>query len=138
MTSSSVERPLKAIASFEALKGLAVLLLAGASWVFEGPIQREIARHLHHPSFHVSPELIVVIAIAYAALRFTEAYGLYFDRAWGQWLGIASGGLYVPFELKEIYDKPTPLKFAITVFNLIVILYLIKTRRSEMSSSHVE
>ena len=36
------------------------------------------------------------IAFAYAALRFTEAYGLWKARTWAEWVALVSGALLLP------------------------------------------
>ena len=43
--------------------------------------------------------LLALGAALYAVLRIAEAYGLWLDRKWAQWLGAVSGAIYVPFEL---------------------------------------
>lgn len=64
-------------------------------------------------------------SMLYAGLRFAEAYGLWLERRWAEWLGAVSGGIYVPFELVELVRKPTALRAATLLVNLLVVGYLL-------------
>ncbi len=41
-------------------------------------------------------QALLLAAVGYALVRFEEAYGLWNERTWGEWLGALSGALYVP------------------------------------------
>lgn len=68
-------------------------------------------------------------AIAYAALRMIEAYGLWFERAWGAGFAAASGAIYLPFECRELLYKPGPLPLCLLLLNLGIVLFMIDTLR---------
>jgi len=68
--------------------------------------------------------LLAGMAIAYAAVRFVEGYGLWFGRRWASWLGAIGGGLYVPVELYELIRHPSAEKGAVLLFNLVLVIYL--------------
>jgi len=72
--------------------------------------------------------LLTVAALAYASLRFVEAYGLWFTRNWARWLGIVSAGIYVPFELYYFVRDPSWTSVTVLSINLIV-LWLLWPRR---------
>ena len=67
---------------------------------------------------------LVLLAAGYVLLRFFEAYGLWFERIWGQWLGALSGALYVPFELWHLLYRPSAAGIAVLTVNLLVIGFL--------------
>ncbi len=67
---------------------------------------------------------LVLLAAGYVLLRFCEAYGLWYQRAWGQWLGALSGALYVPFELWHLANRPSPVGVLVLVGNLGVVGFL--------------
>lgn len=71
-----------------------------------------------------------LMAFFYTAIRFTEAYGLWRQKEWAQWLGILSGGMYLPFEFYELSQSYSGIKLTITIFNIFVVLYLIYVRVS--------
>ena len=137
----------RSIAVFEAFKGL-VVLLAGIGIL--GLVNRDlqdfgerVCLHLHLNPAHRIPHIFLVAlehlqntnmlllatgAFAYATLRLVEAYGLWHARPWAEWLAILSGGIYLPVELVELFRHYTHLKLAITVGNLLLVIYLLRVR----------
>ena len=73
--------------------------------------------------------LLAGLAALYAVLRFAEAYGLWFERRWAAWLGMAGGGIYIPVELYELLERPSRIKAATLTLNVAVIVYLLWTLR---------
>lgn len=74
------------------------------------------------------------IAFAYAALRFTEAYGLWKGRTWAEWVAFVSGTLLLPLEVRELFRGVTPVRVAFLLGNLAVVffmLYIILYNRRE-------
>ncbi len=70
-------------------------------------------------------------AAAYSTLRFLEAYGLWYVRAWAQWIALVSGALYLPFEMYELVRRPTLLHVVILAANLSIVLYMMFLRLSK-------
>jgi uncharacterized membrane protein (DUF2068 family) len=134
---------LRLIAVSEALKGFIALalglglhLLAGHH---ENPLIRSIVHRLHLDDSAHAPHFITemlahperfrleiwtLLAIAYATLRFTEAYGLWLARRWGEWLALVSAALYIPFEIYAIALGPTLLKVSLLALNAVFVAYL--------------
>lgn len=88
----------------------------------------------HYP--HVFLELMVEVtdirlwmfaglAAFYSTIRFVEAYGLWHERRWAEWLAALSGGVYVPVELYEIIRHATWLKFTMLGLNLLIVGYMV-------------
>jgi uncharacterized membrane protein (DUF2068 family) len=71
---------------------------------------------------------IALLASVYTILRFVEAYGLWYALPWAEWLAIASGTIYIPFEFADLLRHPTPLGALILVINLIIVLYIARLR----------
>jgi uncharacterized membrane protein (DUF2068 family) len=69
--------------------------------------------------------LMAGFAAIYAAVRFAEAYGLWHERRWAEWLAALSGAVYVPVELYELYHRANWYKFGALMLNLIVVAYMI-------------
>jgi uncharacterized membrane protein (DUF2068 family) len=65
------------------------------------------------------------IAFAYAALRFTEAYGLWKERTWAEWVAFISGTLLLPVEIRELFRGITFWRCALLIGNLAIILYML-------------
>ncbi len=136
-------RALRAIAAFEALKG--VLALA-ASLGFLSLLHQDLHHmaasligHIgldpdgHYPAMVLSDidqlrgadlKPLLVAAFAYVSVRFLEAFGLWNDRPWGEWLGALSGALYVPFEFRHLVIHPTAATALVIVANLAVVGFL--------------
>lgn len=57
-------------------------------------------------------------------VRFLEAYGLWTQRPWGEWLGALSGALYVPFELRHFLHSPGWATAAVMTANVVVVSFL--------------
>jgi uncharacterized membrane protein (DUF2068 family) len=53
-----------------------------------------------------------------------EAYGLWNDFAWGEWLGALSGALYFPFEIRHLVQLPSIIGAAVFACNVLVVSFL--------------
>ena len=65
------------------------------------------------------------IAFAYAALRFTEAYGLWKERTWAEWVAFVSGFLLLPLEVRELLRGITLIRCAFLVGNIAIVLFML-------------
>jgi len=54
-------------------------------------------------------------------VRLAEAYGLWNDRAWAEWLCALSGGLYIPLELRHLLHQPSITSGAVLTGNVFVV-----------------
>jgi uncharacterized membrane protein (DUF2068 family) len=134
---------LRLIAVLEAAKGTLGLVLAIGLYLLAGHHQHPLFQwivdrfHLddsaHAPHFIVEMlanperfqlEVWMLLAIAYAALRFVEGYGLWLARRWAEWVALISAALYIPFEIYAIAVGPTLLKVSLLVLNIAFVTYL--------------
>jgi uncharacterized membrane protein (DUF2068 family) len=60
----------------------------------------------------------------YAGVLFIEAIGLWFDRAWAEWLVIGVAAALIPFELVEIIAHPTLTRVSALLINLVIVAAL--------------
>jgi uncharacterized membrane protein (DUF2068 family) len=74
---------------------------------------------------------VAIVALAYSTLRFFEAYGLWRERAWAEWLALISGAIYLPFEVFELARRPDWVRLVILLVNLAVVLYMVFLRSQE-------
>ena len=140
-------RALRAVASVEFFKGL-IVLLAGfgvlslvhrdawdvaesfLQWLKVDPDTRYAQVFLNLADQVTDTRLWAVAlgAAAYSTLRFAEAYGLWRERAWAEWLAMISGAIYLPFEVYEFARRPDWIRFVILAVNLAVVLYMVYLR----------
>ncbi len=72
----------------------------------------------------------VLLAWAYAAIRLTEGYGLWKDRAWAEWLAAVSGAVYLPLELSHLMAHTTVINGMVLAGNIAVVAYMaVRLRR---------
>ena len=143
-------KAMRLVATFEAAKGAVVLLVAfGLHALLHRDAEQlavRIVGHLHlHPGSQFSRVfleaassltnarlwMLTAFAAGYSALRFAEAWGLWFQLAWAEWLALVSGGIYLPLELYELWHKPTPLRAGIVLLNLGIVVFMAMSLRQE-------
>src|SRR5262249_53584158 len=66
----------------------------------------------------------------YALLRLIEAYGLWHGRRWASWFAAISGGIYVPYELREFAVRPNALAAGALLINLLVVIVMVRAVRA--------
>src|SRR6202050_3497796 len=71
---------------------------------------------------------IAVVASVYVILRFIEAYGLWYVRPWAEWMAIASGSIYIPFEAADVLRRADWFRLLILGMNLAIVLYMLMLR----------
>jgi uncharacterized membrane protein (DUF2068 family) len=141
--SSVAHKALRPIAVFEAFKG-ALVLVAGLGLLGflsrdNGAYAEQIIRQLHlDPARHYAKLFIMTMAeesdsqimafatfaAFYATVRFVEAYGLWHERRWAEWLAALSGGVYVPIEIYELVHRASWIKFGALLVNIAVVAYM--------------
>ncbi len=134
---------LRAIAAFEAAKGLLVLL-AGLGLLdlmhkdleetAENLLLRlhiDPTRHLSHIFLEGASRLtetrlweLAAAALAYAALRLIEAWGLWSRRAWAQWIALLSGAIYLPWEVVRLAEQVNWFHAGVVAGNVLIVLYI--------------
>ncbi len=141
--SSPPGRTLRGIALFEGCKGLAALVAGiGLTQLLHHDLYRLVLELVGHfglnpgqpfPALllHYAQELnttpldtLELMLGGYLTLRFVEAYGLWMARAWAEWLGALSGGLYIPFELHHLWHTPGLPGALVLAINVLIVAYL--------------
>lgn len=74
---------------------------------------------------HRTLELFSLGTFLYAALFFTEGFGLYYDKRWAEYLTIVTTAGLVPFEVYELTRRATAPKVAVLVVNVMIVVYLV-------------
>lgn len=135
---------LRVVASFEFIKGAFVLLIGLAAlllvhkdaWV----MAESLLALLHISTDRHSAQLFLdfadritdarlwaaaELAFAYSALRFAEAYGLWKQRTWAEWVAFVSGTLLLPLEIRGLMRGITGLRSAVFLGNLAIVFYML-------------
>jgi len=148
---SSTKMGLKLVASLEASKGLLTILVVFALHKYGGQDLQHgvevLISHLHlNPANYFLQEitqglgnltqeknftLILAGTSAYVTIRFIEAYGLWHAYRWTEWFSLLSGGLYIPFELYELFTNPNLLTVIVLLINLMVVCYMYRIVNTE-------
>ena len=140
---------LRTIALYEAAKGLVVLLAgSGLLLLVHRDVQamaEQLVSHLHldparrypriflHIATGATParlRLLALGALVYSSVRFGEAYGLWRERRWAEWLGLVTGVIYVPFEARAFVRHPGLEPLVALAINAVIVLYLAARLRS--------
>lgn len=137
-------RLLRAVASFEFLKGIFVFLMGILALALVHKNVWLIAETLL-AAFHINTDrrsaqmflnfadnitdarlwAVARIAFAYTVLRFAEAYGLWHERTWAEWVALVSGALLMPIEIRELLRGLTWIRGGMFLGNVAVILYML-------------
>lgn len=137
---------LRTVAMFEAAKGALVLLAGfGVFALIHRDAQHvadQLVRHFHLNPAHRFPRIFLHLAgqatpahlwllaaggLCYALLHFLEAYGLWRERRWAEWLAVITSGIYLPIEVWEVSKGLTWPRVTLLVINLAIVLYLART-----------
>src|ERR1700727_608422 len=142
-------RLLRLVASIEFAKGIFVLLIGLSARLLVHNDAWVIAESLL-ALFHISTDrhsaqlflnfadditdarlwAAVWLALVYSTLRFAEAYGLWQQRTWAEWVAFGSGTLLIPLEIRELFRGVTLLRSALFVGNVLIVLYMLYLLRS--------
>lgn len=135
-----LRRTVRAVALFEATKGALALLAGSGALSLLHHDARRIAEalvgrlHLNaakkYPNIFVEAAgnltdarlwVLATMAAAYGLVRFCEAYGLWNERRWAQWLAAGSAGIYVPFELYELIQRFNWISVGALLVNMLIV-----------------
>lgn len=137
-------RALRGIAIFEAVKGMVALtVLVGVIDLMHHDVRHlaiELIGHfglnpqarypaimLHYADLlpNANMHALIPLALGYIFVRLVEAYGLWHDQAWSEWLGTLSGTAYIPFELTHLIHRPSLINLAVLAGNAFVVGFLV-------------
>lgn len=139
---------LRAIALFKFLKA-SLLIAAGIGALhlvkkdFNEYVDQLVVRYHLDPGNHfvaqalartanVTPRRlheIGAVAFVYAALFLLEGIGLWSLKRWGEWVTVVITGSLLPFEIYELFHRPSFAKGAVLAINTAVFAYLIHRLR---------
>jgi uncharacterized membrane protein (DUF2068 family) len=131
---------LRAVATFEAIKGILVLVVGfGLVSFLHHDAQHAVERLIEHLHLNLQNHfqsifadtleqltnmrlwLLSAATLSYAAVRAVEAYGLWHERPWAEWFAALSGGVYIPFEILKLQRHVTGLGVLLLVANVAIV-----------------
>jgi uncharacterized membrane protein (DUF2068 family) len=140
MTSHRLQESIRAVAVFEAVKGVFVLAAGfGLLSLLHKDAHRiafEFVSTLNLNPAQTYPKIFIdladhitdgklwffaSLALIYSAFRFVEGYGLWKERAWAEWLALVSGTIYLPIEIYEVFVKVSFVSVFALVANIVVV-----------------
>ena len=87
---------------------------------------------LIHKSLMLTPRTLTLLAIglaAYALIELVESIGLWLGRRWGEYFAMVATSIFLPYEVYDLTVKVTWLRVTAFVINLLLVVYLVWTRR---------
>lgn len=147
---STASESIKAVAVYEVVKGVAALLGAGALWWWHSNLEHwlKTATDSWYQSFGqlLAPQvdsavqiaqqasrnwpMFLLLILAYASLRFLEAYGLWQDKTWAYWFGVLGYGVFIPIELYYLIVSPFDwFKLGILISNILIVIVVYRNMR---------
>lgn len=141
---TSQRHALRAIALFEMVKGIVAIIASLGLLSLANQHVRDLTyllisyfhfdsdAHYFKTLFDYSDLLgnenlhtVVIMAWAYAAMRFVESYGLWKTRVWAEWLAAVSGAIYLPIEISHLILHTNAINTAVLVTNLAVVVFMV-------------
>ena len=83
-------------------------------------------------SFTLDARTLTYLALglaAYALIELTEGIGLWLGRRWGEYFAMVATSVFLPYEVYDLTVKITWLRVAAFVVNLLLVIYLVWTKR---------
>lgn len=74
-----------------------------------------------------SSNTIIVLSVVFfifGATGFVEAYGLHRREKWAEWLVVCFTGSFIPFELYELFQRPTLLILIVLVITCLIVYFV--------------
>jgi uncharacterized membrane protein (DUF2068 family) len=140
LSRKSSRRAVRLVAVFEAAKGLLVLLAGFGLLALlhrdVGAVANRLVAHLHLNPSRKYPQIFIDLAsratderlwmfagfaAVYATFRLVEAYGLWRERAWAEWVALVGGMIYLPIEIYGLAEKFTWLRVGTFLANVLIV-----------------
>jgi len=133
----------RVVAAVEAAKGILVLTVGAGLFTLMHRDVEKIAEHIVMV-FHLNPasrtpriflnlaehatdarlQFLAFGALAYSSLHLVAGFGLWRGRRWAEWLTITALGIYIPFELYELWKGVSWAKIGLLAVNAVIVAYL--------------
>ena len=72
-----------------------------------------------------------LLAFFYAAVLFTEGFGVYFQKRWAEFLMVFATAALIPLEIRHIWYRPSVAAITILVVNCFIVWFLYRILRRD-------
>jgi uncharacterized membrane protein (DUF2068 family) len=72
-----------------------------------------------------------LLAFFYAAVLFTEGFGVYFQKRWAEFLMVFATGALIPLEIRHVWHRPSVAAITILVVNCFIVWFLYRILRRD-------
>ena len=96
----------------------------------QGASQGWLSRQLRH-LLDLKPGTVHVLlglAITYAVIEWTEAFGLWKERRWAEYLTVLATAGFLPLEVHELINRVTVLRVGALLVNVALIIWLVRAK----------
>ena len=96
----------------------------------QGASHSWLSRQLRH-LFDLSPgtlRVLLALAVAYAVIEWAEAYGLWRERRWAEYLTVIATTGFLPLEVHELIDRVTVLRIGALIVNVALVIWLVRAK----------
>jgi uncharacterized membrane protein (DUF2068 family) len=73
--------------------------------------------------------LVAIGLVAYGALQLVEGVGLFLLKRWGEYVAAVGTSVFLPLEVRELFERVTVLRVLALVVNIAAVAYLVLTKR---------
>ena len=83
-------------------------------------------------AFTLNSRVLTYLAIGlavYALIELVECVGLWLGKRWGEYFAMVATSIFLPYEIYDLTLKITWLRLAAFVINLLLVIYLVWTKR---------
>jgi uncharacterized membrane protein (DUF2068 family) len=90
---------------------------------------------------HVRPHSLLVLALfagIYAVVSAFEAFGLWRERRWAEYLTVLATAGFLPLEIHELINRVTFVRAGALVVNLVIVVYLVITKHLFGAGGRIE
>jgi uncharacterized membrane protein (DUF2068 family) len=74
-------------------------------------------------------KVLLVLALVYAVVEWTEAIGLWLERRWAEYLTVLATAGFLPLEIRELLHRVTALRVLALVVNVALLVWLVRNKR---------
>lgn len=73
--------------------------------------------------------LLLITAVIYFVMETIETIGLWKERRWAEYLTVVATAGFLPFEIRELWERVTVVRLSALVVNLAILVWLVWVKR---------